>query len=319
MKLSKARTKGSTLEPVPTQPPKPKETRSPGLERDPAAGLAPPSAHGKVPGTGTVEPGATATLSPGGLKAKLDQPRFEQAFIQIAGPDAMKKLRDLIGTSPVVLVGGDQCTGKDTVGDVLAQNMGGEAASVGKMSVRRMATERGITVEAMSVLMKDLPDVDRHIDYEACKVIAEGKTSVLNSRLAGQLCRFMRGLGRAQLFSVYLTCAPREQALRWVSREISPEARRELDLLLPEKAGKDMAAVMKTLAGLRHPAAAKVAETFQAIAGRDAQDHSRLQNLYGVDYRDRSVYDVVVDTTHLTPDQVRAAVVAALPRGFARQ
>ena len=55
-----------------------------------------------------------------------------------------------------------------------------------------------------------------------------------------------------------------------------------------------------------------MAARFDAIASRDQNDKARLMALYGVDYQDRSVFDVVIDTTGKTPDEVQAAILQAV-------
>ena len=54
--------------------------------------------------------------------------------------------------------------------------------------------------------------------------------------------------------------------------------------------------------------AAKVAD----IAGRDENDKSRLLSLYGVNYQDRSAFDVVIDTNGKSPDQVKHEILTAV-------
>ena len=47
------------------------------------------------------------------------------------------------------------------------------------------------------------------------------------------------------------------------------------------------------------------------IQEREASDRSRYQDLYGVDYRDRGRYDLVLSTDDRSPDDLAREIVAA--------
>jgi cytidylate kinase len=47
------------------------------------------------------------------------------------------------------------------------------------------------------------------------------------------------------------------------------------------------------------------------ILEREACEAKRYLAYYGIDIADRSIYDLVVDTTHLTPQEVADAIVRA--------
>ncbi len=274
----------------------------------------------RTPAARKAAPGATAAHHPSAMATRLAArgPSLPKAFSEVVGPQAIADLKALFNDKPVVLIAGDQLTGKSTVAGMVAKQLGdGKAASTGKI-VRAMAAERGISIEEMSKRLAEEPGVDQRIDYEACKLIATGGAMAVESRLAGHLADFLRGLGRKNLFAVYLACSPRERALRYVYREVSPQARQRLDPLLDVEGSVDLAACLSALAKIDDPAAAKVTGSMGAVAARDAQDYERLQSLYGIDYRDRSVFDLVVDTSNKSPDEVLAAVLAALPAEFAQ-
>ena len=60
---------------------------------------------------------------------------------------------------------------------------------------------------------------------------------------------------------------------------------------------------------LAEPLYADKGEAERAIAGRVDSDVARYQKWYGVDFRDSSHYDLVVDTTHQTPEEVLETIV----------
>ena len=251
---------------------------------------------------------------------KPELPSFAGAFRRVVGATAVADLKGKITDKPVLLFAGDQLTGKSTLSKALAKSLGGEAglsAGTGAI-VRKLAADRGITVEEMAKVLKSEPSTDVTIDYRACEMIAAGDVDTFESRLAGQLGKFLKDLGRENVFSVYLRCAPRERALRYVGREVSPEARARLEPLLRVEADADLEACLRALGAIDDPAAQQVAANFKDIAGRDATDLTRLRTLYGVDYQDSSSFDIVIDTTGKSPAELQVELEATLAKLQAR-
>jgi cytidylate kinase len=317
------------------------------------------------------------TKKPGTLKphevlisavTKPKHANFAAAFTAVLGKDALDELRASLGRSPIVLIAGDQCTGKGTAAEGLVQELGGSNSGTGTV-LRALARENGLSIEQMSsllsgksvaladahgatrnVTLKDFPhlgtaeDVDVRLDFRAAKAIAsssltkaDGTTldlSVFESRLAGHLGRFLESLGRSNIVSVYLYAAPRVQAERYLEREVfgpahkaatTPTqaaaiaaARTEARAVLG-RLGDDvgLAACLQKLVDARVgggavPGLDTLATKIAGIAGRDENDKSRLLSLYGVNYQDRSAFDVVVDTNGKTPAEVRQAILDAV-------
>ena len=119
---------------------------------------------------------------------------------------------------------GDQLTGKSTAARIIGKELLCKVGGTGGL-VREMAANAEIPVEEMSLRLKDDPDSDVKLDFGAARSIATVTVGVFEARLAGYLRSWLRRLGRKNLFSTYLHCPPLEQALRYVDREISPEAR----------------------------------------------------------------------------------------------
>jgi cytidylate kinase len=187
-----------------------------------------------------------------GTRPKHDS--FAAAFTSVVGASALKDLKAAMGQKPIVLIAGDQCTGKGTAAEGLVASLGGGNTGTGTV-LRALAKENGLSIESMSALLsgksvdvddahggkktvslKDFPhlgsaeDVDVRLDFRAATAIAsstlqkaDGATvdiSVFESRLAGHLGQFLEGLGRENIVSVYLYAAPRVQAERYLEREV---------------------------------------------------------------------------------------------------
>jgi cytidylate kinase len=221
---------------------------------------------------------------------------LHREMIRVLGPDAVDELvRDFV-PRPVVLLGGDQATGKTTAARAIAKELDGPAGSAGAI-VRSDAVASGITFEQMIARLRADPDEDVRHDHLAAEAIGSGRVAVFEGRLAGHLGAWLRSLGRTGLVSVYLQCPPRERALRWLARSTSPELRAEIERRIDVPRDTDFEHTVAALLALRDPRVAPFAEAMERTATRDRDDRARLSKLYGFDYGDTSVFDTVFDTS----------------------
>jgi cytidylate kinase len=255
-----------------------------------------------------VRPAGTLRLHQVRLPSKAS---FEAAFTKVAGKEALDILKSTFTKTPVVLIAGDQLTGKSTAAKAVAAALGGAPSGTGAL-MRAMAAERGVTIEQLSKDLATEPDTDVKIDFEAAKKIGAGGASAFESRLAGHLGQFLKKLGRENILSVYLVASPQERALRYLQREVSPEARQRLEPQLKLPADADLEEALAALVALNDPEASAIAGRMKDIANRDNNDLKRLKTLYGVDYQDRSSFDIVVETSGKTPEEVQAAILEAV-------
>ena len=58
---------------------------------------------------------------------------------------------------------------------------------------------------------------------------------------------------------------------------------------------------------------ASVEEVLAVNKQRDKEDSQRYLDLYNVDHLDTSLYDIVIDTTDLSPEEVIVQILAQLP------
>jgi cytidylate kinase len=244
--------------------------------------------------------GASAASGPTGIEA---------VFAKHVGASALAALPSTFSSKPVVLIAGDQLTGKSTAARTVAAALGGLGSGTGGL-VREAAAAAGQPVEEF---VKQLParfDVD--LDWQATKRIAKGEVAVFESRLAGHLGQMLERLGRKNVVSVYLVASPRERALRYLERELSPAVRARIEprLHLPPEATLEEA--LAAVVALGDPEASPIATRMKDIANRDHVDHARLKGLYGVDYQDRSAFDVVIVTDKKAPAEVQREILDAV-------
>lgn len=233
--------------------------------------------------------------------------RLEEVFTRVVGPDAMSMVRASLRLRPLILLGGDQLTGKSCTAQLLAARFGGEAGSTGSL-LRQQAALEGRSIEAKGRLLAAHPNADVWLDFEAYAALAKGAWSVYECRMAGELGRMLRQAGHPWVVTVYLTCRPRERALRQVERSLGPGGRERVEGLLPSDDERPFAAWLEEVVGNLGPvdgATINLAE----VANRDRLDRDRLLLLYAVDYADTGGYDLVVPTDERTPGEVAGEIL----------
>ena len=167
---------------------------------------------------------------------------------------------------PVVAVSGPPGSGKTTYAKRLAQDLGLEYHSAGSI-FRRIARERGLTLEELSRLAEKDPSIDLEIDRTTLELAQRGGVVIEGHLVAWVLARLADVL-------IYVK-AP-------LPVRVERVARRE---------------------GVSRSEAA------DEILVREVSQLTRFAAYYGLDVRDLSFFDVVVDTSTLTPDEVYSIIL----------
>jgi cytidylate kinase len=235
---------------------------------------------------------------------------FGIAFERVAGSGAVARIVDSFTDTPVLLLAGDQVSGKSTAAKLLADRLGGTAGSTGAL-VRMRAAELGLTFDAYNARLRHDPEVDVRHDHLAASAIAAGRVVVFESRLAGHLGSWLRALGRTELHSVYLHCPPIERALRVLERATSAAVRERVARTLDDVPDATFEQIVRRLAASPEPGVLGVAEQLRFAAARDANDQARIRAIYGVDYTDISVFDARIDTSRGSPAATADAIIHA--------
>ncbi|MCB0971582.1 MAG: cytidylate kinase family protein [Acidimicrobiales bacterium] len=136
---------------------------------------------------------------------------------------------------------------------------------------RSLASERGLTLAAFAEVAEGDDSIDRALDDRLLDRAREGDV-VLESRLAGWLAT----RARLRAIRVWIECDERERARRVGGRD-----------------GHDLD------------------EALAANREREASERTRYLTYYGIDLSDRSLYDLVLDSTERAPQELVADIVAA--------
>jgi cytidylate kinase len=137
---------------------------------------------------------------------------------------------------------------------------------------RDTAKKYEMDVVAFGEYCQKHPEIDREIDRNQEKILREGNT-ILEGRIAGWIAH----LKKIAAMKIWLECDRKTRVARIIKRE-----------------GGNLAA--------------KMAETTR----REKSEHWRYKEYYGIDLADKEIYDLNVDTTHKTPEEIAQIVMDAL-------
>ena len=176
------------------------------------------------------------------------------------------------GIKPKISLAGDLGSGKSTVSDILISALGAEYYATGRI-VREIAERRGMTVVELNKYMETHPEIDHEIDNGLVALSDADKLLVIDSRMAWH---FTRGT-----FKVYLSVNIETSALRIMSAKREGERSTDLD------------------------------EAVRNTRERRDSERKRYLEQYGVDIKDLSNYDLIVDTTYASPDEVASRIISS--------
>ena len=134
---------------------------------------------------------------------------------------------------------------------------------------RRQAEAHGLTLQEYLRRAETDPSIDRELDRQMETRAARG-----DAVLEGRLAAFMADRAGAAALKVFLEASEDVGASRIT--------------------GGDGGAATQRL---------------REIQAREASDHRRYLDLYGVDYHDLSRYDLIMETDRRTPEEVAGAIV----------
>jgi cytidylate kinase len=135
---------------------------------------------------------------------------------------------------------------------------------------RRQAEAAGLTLPEYLRRAETDPTIDRQLDDRMRERARTG-----NAVLEGRLAAFMAKEAGVPALKVYLDASEAVRATRITTRE-----------------------------------GGATAERLQEIQARETSDWQRYRGIYGVDYHDHSLYDVVVETDRRTPEDLAKEIVS---------
>jgi CMP/dCMP kinase len=178
----------------------------------------------------------------------------------------------------IITLAGLPGSGKSTVKNILANRLGWKAYSMGDMR-GAYAQERGITIDELNTLGMTDPRTDAFVDEFQTELGKKEDSFIIDGRVSWHFI--------PQSIKVFLTLTPEESARRiFADRQAHPHRRAD------------------------EPRYQTVEETQRILEERVSHDQARYRKWYGVDFLDLSQYDLVIDTTALSPEEVAHRILA---------
>ncbi len=169
-----------------------------------------------------------------------------------------------------ISLAGDLGSGKSTVGAILKEKFGAEIVSIGRLQ-RSMAAEMGMDTCEFNRYQETHPEFDKILDTRLSSYESLCGNFIFDSRMAWHFV--------PSAFSVYLKCDIAEAAKRVAKAGRSDERYSDEK----EAAGK--------------------------LLLRREREKKRYADFYGVDITDMNNYDLVVDTTDKSVEEVAEAII----------
>jgi cytidylate kinase len=175
----------------------------------------------------------------------------------------------------IITISGRPGSGKSAVAVRVAEALGMRHVSAGDF-MRQMAAERGMTILEFSRSAEDRESIDREIDARTVQLSRESADFVMDARLAWHFI--------PESFKVFLEVSPEVAAQRIYEAQRGSEKEN-----------------------------VSLENTKRAIESRTESERKRYLKYYGLDYAEHTQYDLVVDTSDLTIDQVVQRILDRVP------
>lgn len=170
-----------------------------------------------------------------------------------------------------IAITGKLGSGKSTVAKLLSEKLGYETYSTGSVQ-RRAAEEMGLTTLELNQKMMTDPAFDHVIDDAVTAISKERDHIIFDSRMAWHFA--------CNAFRVFLSVDADEAAKRVFS------------------AGRGDVETYAT-----------VEEAKEALIRRGELERERFLSIYGVDFADPSNYDLVLDSTHSSSEEISEIII----------
>lgn len=171
-----------------------------------------------------------------------------------------------------ITISGPPGSGKSTVASLLAQQLGVDLISAGQM-FRHMAQAAKLSLEEFGLRAEQDWQIDRELDARMLKLLRQKRQGVFDGRLTGYLAH----ANHIKSLKIYLDARLDARIQRIMKRE-----------------KKDYATVKRD------------------VIAREHSERSRYMKIYGVDVSDTSFFDLVIDSSQLSPEEVVEGVIKAL-------
>lgn len=170
----------------------------------------------------------------------------------------------------IITISGKAGSGKSTIAKLLAKKLKLKHYSIGDL-MRRLAKEKNISLLELSRLAEKDSSIDKELDKKQIKLSKEDDFVI-----DGRLTAFF--IPNAD-FKIFLECKDKVRAERILKDKREAEKSKDLN------------------------------ETIKKIKKREDSERKRYKEYYNVDYYKKGLYDLVVDTSDLSVDEVIEKII----------
>jgi CMP/dCMP kinase len=170
----------------------------------------------------------------------------------------------------IILISGMPGAGKSSLKENLAERLRYQTYSTGDIQ-RELAAERGMTITEWGEAEKKDPQYDIMVDKRTEEIFEKKDRIVMDTWIGPH---FIKEKDRAKFLTIFLDCEETERARRRLPQKRTTEAFNNIETII-----KDM-------------------------RQRVACNRERWLKFYSYDFLDMANYDLIIDTTKLTPVQV---------------
>lgn len=175
----------------------------------------------------------------------------------------------------IILLSGMPGAGKSTVKEILAKKLHYQPYSTGDIQ-RELAEEKSMTITQWGEEEKKDQKYDQMVDDRTKEMLEKKDRIVMDTWIAAH---FITEKDRAKIISIFLDCEEMERARRRLPQKRATEAFDNIEAII------------------------------QDMRKRVATNRERWLKFYNYDFLDMSNYDLVIDTTKLTPLQVADHII----------
>lgn len=172
----------------------------------------------------------------------------------------------------IISISGDLASGKGTVSEILMEKLGHGIYRNGEY-FRKLAKDYNMSLSEFGEYVSTHPEIDIEIENSAREYAKNNDNFIIDARLGWYAV--------PESFKVYLKVDINEAA----KRAFNDEKRKDLESF------------------------SSVEEHKKALIERTNSENTRYLNLYNVDRTDMNNYDLVIDTTEMTPIQVADQII----------
>jgi len=169
----------------------------------------------------------------------------------------------------IITISGPPGSGKTTVGKLLADKLNREFISTG-MIFRSMAEEKGVSLERFGEMALEDHEIDKELDRRILAIAREKKELILEGRLAAHMLH----LNGIKSFKVWIDAHIHTRAERISGRESKDQEQVRAEILEREECERD-----------------------------------RYKKIYDIDLSSLAVYDHVVNSDDMTPEQIAHDII----------